>query len=48
MNKNDTIKFRTDSELKQSFKKSCEKQGKSMSELFEAFMIKTILEQSNK
>ena len=48
MNKNDNIKFRVYSELKKSFKEVCEKQGKSMSELFEAFMKKTILDSSSK
>lgn len=48
MNKNDNIKFRVDSELKKNFKEACEKQGKSMSELLEEFMKKTILDSSSK
>ncbi|WP_346889186.1 type II toxin-antitoxin system RelB/DinJ family antitoxin [Clostridium sp. UBA1056] len=48
MNKNDTIKFRVDSSLKQSFKGICEKKGKTMSELFEEFMKKIILDASSK
>lgn len=48
MNKNDTIKFRVDSSLKQSFKEICGKQNKTMSELFEQFMKETILESSSK
>lgn len=48
MTKNDTIKFRIDSSLKQSFKGSCEKKGKTMSKMFEEFMKKTILESSSK
>lgn len=48
MTKNDTIKFRIDSSLKQSFKGICEKKGKTMSEMFEEFMKKKILESSSK
>ena len=48
MIKNDTIKFRWDSSLKQSFKGICEKKGKTMSEMFEEFIKKTILETSSK
>lgn len=48
MTKNDTIKFRCNSSLKQSFKRICEKKGKTMSEMFEEFMKKKILETSSK
>lgn len=47
MTKNDNMKFRVDSSLKQSFKGICEKKGKTMSEMFEEFM-KKILETSSK
>lgn len=48
MSKNDTIKFRVDSLLKRRFKEVCEKKDKYMSELFEEFMKKTILESASK
>lgn len=48
MIKNDTIKFRCDSSLKQLFKEICKKKEKTMSEMLEEFIKKTILETSSK
>lgn len=48
MNKNEILKMRIDSKLKEKFYESCKKQNKTMSEVLESLIKKQILETSSK